>query len=77
MAKTGCEKKRGQLVNNFSNQLKDAIILIAAAVISFAIACAEGDPKEFFAPILILLIVALNAIMSAMWESKAKKFWMC
>ncbi|MBQ9118821.1 MAG: cation-translocating P-type ATPase [Lachnospiraceae bacterium] len=49
------------------------LILIAAAVISFVIACMEGNPKEFFEPALILLIVIMNAIMGVMQESKAEK----
>lgn len=49
------------------------LILIVAAVVSFAIACVEGNPKEFFEPVLILLIVVLNAVMGVMQESKAEK----
>lgn len=49
------------------------LILIAAAAVSFTIACIEGEPKEFFEPALILLIVVLNAIMGVMQESKAER----
>ena len=49
------------------------LILIAAAIVSFVIACVEGNPKEFFEPALIILIVVLNAIMGVMQESKAEK----
>lgn len=49
------------------------LILIVAAIISFVIACVEGNPKEFFEPALILLIVIMNAIMGVMQESKAEK----
>lgn len=49
------------------------LILIAAAVISFVIACVEGNPMEFFEPVLILLIVVLNAFMGMLQESKAEK----
>ena len=49
------------------------LILLAAAAVSFAIACVEGEPKEFFEPVLILLIVVLNAIMGILQESKAEK----
>ena len=38
------------------------------------IACVEGNPKEFFEPGLILLIVVLNALMGVMQESKAEKY---
>lgn len=69
------EKKKKTNFQRFLDQFKDAmiLILIAAAVISFAIACVEGEPKEFFEPALILLIVILNAIVGVMQESKAEK----
>lgn len=49
------------------------LILLAAAVVSFVIACIEGNPMEFFEPALILLIVVLNAVMGMLQESKAEK----
>lgn len=49
------------------------LILIGAALISFVIACIEMEPKEFFEPALILLIVVVNAVMGVMQESKAEK----
>ena len=49
------------------------LILIAAAVVSFVVACVEGNPGEFFEPALILLIVILNAVMGVLQESKAEK----
>ncbi len=69
------EKKKKSNFQRFLAQFKDVMILIllAAAAISFAIACIEGQPKEFFEPVLILLIVILNAIMGVMQESKAEK----
>ncbi len=69
------EKKKKSNFQRFLDQFKDVmiLILIAAAVISFAIACVEGDPTEFFEPALILLIVILNAVMGVMQESKAEK----
>lgn len=69
------EKKKKTNLQRFLDQFKDAMILIllAAAAVSFAIACVEGEPKEFFEPVLILLIVAVNAIMGVMQESKAEK----
>ncbi len=69
------EKKKRSLFMRFIDQLKDVmiLILIAAAVISFVIAIVERDPGELFEPILILLIVVLNAVMGVFQESKAEK----
>lgn len=69
------EKKKKTWMGRFFEQFKDAmiIILIIASIISFVIACIEKNPKEFFEPVLILLIVVLNAIMGVMQESKAEK----
>lgn len=69
------EKKKKTNLQRFADQFKDVmiIILIAAAIVSFVIACIEKDPGEFFEPVLILLIVILNAIMGVVQESKAEK----
>ncbi len=69
------EKRKRTNLERFAEQFKDAmiLILIAAAIVSFIVACVEGNPKEFFEPALILLIVILNAIMGVMQESKAEK----
>ena len=69
------EKKKKTNVQRFFEQFKDVmiLILIAAAAVSFGIACVEGDPMEFFEPVLILLIVILNAFMGMIQESKAEK----
>ena len=69
------EKKKKTFLQRFLAQFKDAmiLILIAAAIISFVVACVEGEPKEFFEPVLILLIVFINAFMGVMQESKAEK----
>ena len=69
------EKKKKTNLQRFAEQFKDVmiIILLIAAAVSFVIACIEGNPKEFFEPLLILLIVILNAIMGVMQESKAEK----
>ena len=69
------EKKKKTNLQRFLDQFKDVmiLILIGAALISFVVACVEGNPKEFFEPALILLIVVVNAIMGVMQESKAEK----
>lgn len=69
------EKKKKTNLQRFADQFKDVmiLILIAAAALSFAIACIEKNPQEFFEPLLILLIVVINAIMGVMQESKAEK----
>ena len=67
-------KKPKSMLQRFFEQFKDAmiIILLIAAVISFVMACIE-EHGEFFEPILILLIVVINAIMGVVQESKAEK----
>ncbi len=69
------EGKKKTMLGRFFEQFKDVmiIILLIAAGISFGIAVYEGNPKEFFEPALILLIVILNAIMGVVQESRAEK----
>ena len=69
------EKKKKSSFARFMDQFKDVmiIILIIAAIISFVVACVEKNPKEFFEPALIILIVILNAVMGVVQESKAEK----
>ena len=68
------EKRKRTLLERYLDQFKDVmiIILLIAAAISFGVAVHEGNPKEFFEPVLILAIVILNAIMGVMQESKAE-----
>ena len=72
------EKKKKSTLARFIDQFKDVmiLILIAAAVVSFTLACVEaanGGHGEFFEPALILLIVILNAVMGVIQEGKAEK----
>ncbi|MCD7753096.1 MAG: calcium-translocating P-type ATPase, PMCA-type [Clostridiales bacterium] len=69
------EKPKKTNLQRFIDQFKDAMILIllVAAAVSFAIACVQGDPQEFFEPALILLIVIVNAVIGVMQESQAEK----
>ncbi len=69
------EKKKKSMLQRFLDQFRDVmiLILIGAAIVSFVVACIEGNPKEFFEPALILFIVIVNAIMGVMQESKAEK----
>ena len=69
------EGKKKTNLQRFLDQFKDVmiIILILAAIVSFTIACIEGEPKEFFEPALILLIIIINAVMGVIQEGKAEK----
>lgn len=69
------EKKKKTFLMRFGAQFKDVmiIILLFAALISFVLALMEGNKKDFIEPILIVLIVLLNAFMGVFQESKAEK----
>ncbi len=69
------EKKKKNVIQRFFEQFKDVmiLILIAAAVISFVVVCVEQNWGELFEPMLILLIVVLNAVMGVYQEGKAEK----
>ncbi len=69
------EKKKRTMAEKFLDQFKDAmiLILIGAAIVSFAVALIERHPSEFIEPALILLIVLVNAVMGVMQEGKAEK----
>ncbi|MGD9559895.1 MAG: cation-translocating P-type ATPase, partial [Oscillospiraceae bacterium] len=68
-------KKKKSLFMRFLGQFADPmiIILLVAALISFVVAVNGHDAKEYFEPVLILLIVVANAIMGVSQESKAEK----
>ena len=69
------EKKKKSTFQRFIDQFKDVmiLILIAAAIVSFAVVIMEKNWGELFEPALILLIVILNAIMGVYQEGKAEK----
>ncbi|MGI5884950.1 MAG: cation-translocating P-type ATPase [Candidatus Spyradocola sp.] len=69
------ERKKKTTLQRFAEQFKDVMILIllAAAVVSFVVACSTGEASEFFEPLLIVAIVIANAVMGVMQESKAEK----
>lgn len=69
------EKKKKTWLQRFFAQFHDVMIwiLLGAAVISFVVAIVEHDTGELFEPVLILLIVVLNAVMGVLQESKAEK----
>ncbi len=69
------QQKKKSMLARFFMQFKDPMILIllAAAVVSFVVALNGHDPNEFFEPVLILLIVVANAILSLSQESRAEK----
>ncbi len=69
------EKKKKTNLQRFFDQFKDVmiIILIVAAIVSFAVVIYEKNWGELFEPALILLIVILNAIMGVYQEGKAER----
>ena len=69
------QAKKKTNIQRFFDQFRDMMILIllAAAAVSFVLACMEGVPGAFFEPALILIIVILNAMMGVIQESRAEK----
>ena len=69
------QAKKKTNIQRFFDQFRDVMILIllAAAAVSFVLACMEGVSGAFFEPVLILIIVILNAMMGVIQESRAEK----
>ena len=68
------EKKRTSLIIRFFMQFNDFMIfiLLLAAVASFVVSYMQGE-SDFLDPIIILIIVSLNAILGLLQENKAEK----
>ncbi len=66
--------KRESLFKRILNQLNDflVIILMSASVVSFAVSFIKGD-GEYIDSIIILVIVAVNAVLGVIQEDKAEK----
>lgn len=69
------DKRKKTIFERFIEQFKDVMILIllAAAAISFGVALFGHESREFFEPVLIVLIIVLNAVLGVIQESKAQK----
>ncbi len=67
-------KKQNSVIKQFILQFKDfcVIILFISCIISFATSLIEGS-KNFIEPIVILLIVVINAAIGVFQERKAEK----
>ncbi len=64
--------KKKSILSRFAAQFSDfmIIVLLAAAAISFWVSYASGD-GDFIDPIIILVIVVLNAVIGVVEESRA------
>ncbi|MCL2774941.1 MAG: calcium-translocating P-type ATPase, PMCA-type [Oscillospiraceae bacterium] len=69
------EAKKKSVILKFLEQFSDfmVIILLIAAAVSFVTAVIQGSKSEFLDPIIILVIVVINAIVGVIQEFKAEK----
>lgn len=67
-------KKKKSIFIKFFNQFADFMIitLICAAILSFLVSFLHGQ-LDFVDPVIILLIITLNAILGVLQETKAEK----
>ncbi len=67
-------KKGKSLFRKFISQFADfmIIILIFAAVLSFVVSYLDGEP-DFIDPVIIMLIINLNATLGVLQETRAEK----
>ncbi len=67
-------KKKVPLIFRFAEQFKDFMIitLIVAAIISFLVSIMEHK-VDFVDPVIILLIITLNAVLGVIQEAKAER----
>ncbi len=67
--------KKKNVFFKFIDQFKDimVIILIIAAIISFFVAIESKESTDYIEPIVILVIVFMNATLGVIQESKAEK----
>ena len=68
------EKKNSSLISKFLGQFNDfmIIILLIAAGVSFFISYINHE-RDFFDPIIILVIININALIGVIQELKAEK----
>ena len=68
------ERKKKPLLLRFFMQFNDfmVLILLAAAAVSFAVSLMQGE-ADFADPVIILLIVTLNAVLGLVQEGKAER----
>jgi len=67
-------KKKKSILIKFFSQFSDFMIitLICAAIVSFLVSLLHGE-LDFVDPVIILLIITLNALLGVLQEAKAEK----